>query len=201
MLTLNFSPFPLLTTKRLLLRQLVISDGPAVQHLRGNKEVMKYISRPLTLTLQDAESWINIVEEALAKNTGITWCICLGENTSHHIGTIGLWCIDKENHRGEIGYMIEPALQGMGLMHEALVAIICYGFYTIKLHSMEAKIDPRNTASAKLLNKAGFVQEAYFKESYLLHDHFVDTAVYSLLTPNREEIIQIDNTNIRELNV
>lgn len=186
MLTPDFSPFPILTTERLLLRQLALSDGPAVQRLRGNEEVMKYISRPLALTVQDAETWINIVAEGLAKNEGITWCICLKENPSEHIGTIGIWRIEKENHRGELGYMIEPVQQGKGLMQEALNTVVEYGFTTLLLHSIEAKIDPRNAASAALLIKTGFVQEAHFKESYLLRDQFVDTAVYSKLTPIRK---------------
>jgi [ribosomal protein S5]-alanine N-acetyltransferase len=196
MLTPIFTPFPVLTTERLVLRQLLMDDAPAVQHLRGNKEVMEYISRPLTLSLHDAESWINIVIDALSANNGITWCICLKETPLEHIGTIGIWRIDKENHRGEVGYMIEPAQQGKGLMYEALNAVIQYGFASLRLHTIEARIDPRNTASAVLLHKAGFVQEAYFKESYLLRGCFVDTAVYSLLTPHNPETMATDNKGV-----
>lgn len=192
MLTPNFFPFPMLTTERLLLRQLVMEDGAAVQRLRGNKEVMKYNNRPLTLTLQEAESWIKIVLDELNIYNGITWCICLKDTPSEHVGSVGIWRIDKENHRGEIGYMIEPALQGKGFMYEALQPVIQYGFNTLLLHSMEAQIDPRNTASAALLNKAGFVQEALFKESYLLDDEFVDTAVYSLLSPKRKATKKVE---------
>lgn len=181
MLSPNFSPFPELRTDRLLLRQMTLADAPGVQQLRSNKEVMKYNNRPLTRTLEEAESWINIIIESLRKNDGITWCICLKESPAEHVGSIGLWRIDKENHRAEIGYMLEPAMQGKGIMHEALKKILEYGFKEIKLHSIEAQIDPRNEASATLLKKAGFVQEAYFKENYYLHGRFADTAVYSIL--------------------
>lgn len=57
---------------------------------------------------------------------------------------------------------------------------------------IEGRIDPRNIASAKPLEKAGFVREAYFKESYYLQGGFADTAVYSILTPYAE------STNGRE---
>lgn len=53
----------------------------------------------------------------------------------------------------------------------------------MKLHSIEAHIDPRNIASATLLKKGGFVQEALFKENCFYNDQFSDTAVYSILTP------------------
>lgn len=187
MLTPNFSPFPPLTTQRLLLRELLPSDAPAVQHLRGNKDVMTYINRPLTLTLQDAEAWVNLVRDNVANNDGITWCICLKEAPSEHVGNIAIWRIEKENYRGEVGYMIEPAHQGKGLMYEALQAVIHYGFATLQLHSLEGRIDPRNKASAAVLSKSGFVQEAYFKENYALRDGFADTAVYSLLTPYEKD--------------
>ena len=186
MLSPNFFPFPVLQTARLLLRELTLADAPGVQRLRGNEEVMQYINRPLTLTLQEAEAWVGIVLEALASNNGITWCICLKEATAQHVGTIGLWRFDKENHRAEIGYMLEPGLQGKGLMSEALQAVVDYGFRELQLHSIEAQIDPRNSASAALLKKSGFVQEGYFRENYRLRDgRFADTAVWSLLTPYR----------------
>jgi len=186
MISPGFTPFPELRTDRLLLRQMTLADAPCVQKLRSNEDVMKHINRPLTLTLEEAESWINIIIEAVEKNVGITWCICLKEKPSEHVGSIGLWRIDKENHRGEIGYMLEPSLQGKGIMYEALLKVIEYGFREIKLHSIEGQIDPKNTASAALLKKAGFVQEAYFKENYYLRGGFADTAVYSILTPYSE---------------
>jgi ribosomal-protein-alanine N-acetyltransferase len=186
MLLPNFSPFPERRTERLLLRRMTLADAPAVQRLRSSEEVMQYINRPLTKTLEEAQAWVGMVIESLEGNEGITWTICLAEDPALHVGNIGLWRIDRENHRAEIGYMLEPSLQGKGLMSEALRTVIRYGFEEMKLHSMEAQIDPRNLASAALLRKAGFVQEAYFKENYYLRGGFTDTAVYSLLTPYRQ---------------
>jgi [ribosomal protein S5]-alanine N-acetyltransferase len=186
MLSLQFTPFPELRTKRLLLRQLKLSDASRVQRLRSNEAVMQYINRPLTRTLEDAQKWINVILEALDSNNGITWCLCLSEAPKEHVGSIGLWRIDKENYRAEIGYMLEPALQGQGLMYEALQRIVTYGFREMKLHSIEAQVDPKNAASGALLKKGGFVQEAYFKENYYYEGRFSDTAVYSLLTPCRK---------------
>lgn len=186
MLSPNFSPFPDLATSRLLLRQLTMDDAAAVLRLRSNKEVMQHINRPLAVTIADAERWISVIQENLNANGGITWCIALKEDPSQHIGTIGLWRIEKENHRAEIGYMLEPALQGKGIMYEALEAVVDYGFTILKLHSIEAQIDPLNLASAALLRKGGFVQEAHFRENCMIGERFSDTAVFSLLTPIKE---------------
>jgi ribosomal-protein-alanine N-acetyltransferase len=181
MLSPSFTPFPELSTTRLLLRTMTLADAPAVQQLRSNPEVMQYINRPLTQTLEEAETWINMVINALAKNDGITWCICMKDTPETHIGSIGYWRLEKENYRAEIGYMLEPRLHGQGFMYEAIQAVLHYGFEQLGLHSVEAQIDPRNGASAALLKKAGFIQEGYFRENYFLRDRFADTAVYSLL--------------------
>lgn len=189
MLSPIFMPFPQLQTTRLLLRQMSLSDAPRLQQLRSNEEVMRYINRPLTKTLEEAEGWIRIVTEALENNNGITWCICLNDAPSVHMGSIGLWRLEKENYRAEIGYMLEPALQGKGIMYEAIKEVLDYGFKVLKLHSVEAHIDPRNTASAALLKKAGFMQEGYFRENCFYNGEFSDTAVYSILTPYRDTIV------------
>ena len=183
MLSLNFTPFPVLTTDRLLLRQFTLDDAPSLQRLRSNEDTMKYINRPLTITIEDAQNWIAVILDALTKNEGISWCICLKEDPAEHVGSIGFWRIEKEHFRAEIGYMLTPSLRAKGIMFEALQAVIEYGFKGLSLHSVEAHIDPRNEASAALLKKGGFVQEAYFKENFYLRDHFADTAIFSLLNP------------------
>jgi ribosomal-protein-alanine N-acetyltransferase len=55
MLSFNFTQFPILQTDRLLLRQMTLSDADRVQQLRSKEEVMQYINRPLTKTIEDAE--------------------------------------------------------------------------------------------------------------------------------------------------
>jgi ribosomal-protein-alanine N-acetyltransferase len=51
----------------------------------------------------------------------------------------------------------------------------------MQLHSIEAHINPANAPSAALLEKKGFIREAYFKEDYFFRGQFFDSAVYSLL--------------------
>lgn len=174
-------------TNRLLLRQMTLSDAPALHRLRSDKAVMQYINRPLTQTVEEAEGWVNVILDNVTRNEGITWAICLKEAPGEHVGNIGIWRIDKANHRGEVGYMLDPLLQGKGIMYEALQKVVDFGFREIGLHSLEGHIDPRNSASAALLKKAGFVQEAYFRENCLHNGAFSDSAVYSLLTPIRAE--------------
>ncbi len=76
-----------------------------------------------------------------------------------------------------------------GIMKEALMAVIPYGFLEMNLHSIEARINPGNDASDAILRSVGFVREAYFKEDYFFNGKFLDTAIYSLLqSPKAKQI-------------
>jgi [ribosomal protein S5]-alanine N-acetyltransferase len=183
MLDVNFDPFPVLTSERLVLRQLQVEDVDAIFKLRSNPAVMRYINRPLTRTKEDAMEWYEIVVTRLKNNEGITWCMALKEDVRKKIGNIGLWRIEKENYRAELGYMIEPEYQGRSLTTEAIGIVIDYGFNTMKLHSIEAIIDPQNIASAAVLQKTGFILEATLKENVFFNGRFCDTAIYSIINP------------------
>lgn len=181
MLTVQFTPFPVLTTPRLVLRQMRAGDAPHLFVMRADPAVMKYIPRPLAQTEADALAIIDMSNDRALKNEGINWAIT-EKGKDELIGTIGLVQIEKEHFRAEVGYMLHPAHQGKGLMKEALITVMDYGFHVLKAHSLAAIIDPGNTASAMLLEKCGFVKEAHLKENAFLLGRFCDTVIYSKLT-------------------
>jgi ribosomal-protein-alanine N-acetyltransferase len=184
MLQLNFQPFPQISTGRLLLREITTADAADLFALRSNKDLMRYIDRPVAQSMQDALNLIEIITTALKNDDGITWGITL-KNNPQLIGTIGFWRIIKEHHRAEIGYLLSDAFQRQGIMQEAITAAIDYGFNVMRLHSIEANVNPANTASILLLEKNKFIREAYFRENYYYNEKFVDSLVYSLITPNK----------------
>lgn len=181
MLQTDFTLFPEISTSRLQLRKLVPEDAAAILHLRSNELVMRFIDKERAENMEDALKFINRINLSLETNEGITWAICLKEYPEILIGTIGYWRIIKEHHRAEIGYMLDPAHWTKGIMKEALLKVISFGFKDIQLHSIEAHINPGNTASAALLTSTGFVKEAHFKEDFLFNGSFRDTAIYSRL--------------------
>ncbi len=184
MLDINFGEFPNILTERLQLRQLKSEDAEALFPLRKDPVVMKYIARPLTKEIEEVHKLIDVINQRYYSNEGITWAITLVDNPTL-IGTIGFWRIESENHRAEIGYLLDPAFHGKGIMHEAMKVVLDYGFSTLKLHSVEANIDKDNEASMKLVERCGFVKEAHFKENYYFEGQFLDSVIYSLLTPLR----------------
>lgn len=186
MLTINFHPFQNLETERLLLRRLDVNDWEEIMALRGNPETMKFIPRPLVTTKEQALEHLAMIEEKIINNTGINWGITIKGNRKI-IGIIGHYRIQPENHRAEIGYMSLPETYGKGYITEAINVVLKYGFDQMKLHSIEAVIDPDNSASEKVLLKNGFVKEAHILENELWNGKFLDTVIYSLLKKNFKE--------------
>jgi ribosomal-protein-alanine N-acetyltransferase len=181
MLDINFEPFTEITTARLLLRKFSLADVPAMFALRSNTQVLEFLGREPLKNLDEATALVTTILKNLEDNNGIMWGICLQENKIQLIGSIGFWQIEKENYRAEIGYMLHPQYWNKGFMQEAIKAVVAFGFTQMKLNSVKASINPRNAASAALLEKTGFIREAYFKEDYYFRGEFFDSAVYGIL--------------------
>jgi RimJ/RimL family protein N-acetyltransferase len=141
---------------------------------------MKYIDRAPATSLDDAMKHINLIIDLEKNNESVEWAITFKDDKKL-IGTICLWNIQKENFRAEVGYALHPDFQGKGIMHEAMRAVLDYGFRIMLLHSVEANVNPNNAASIKLLERNKFVKEAHFKENYYYDGKFLDSAIYSLL--------------------
>lgn len=180
MLVLNFDPYPEMSTDRLLLRKPKPGDAADIFEIRSNPDTMKYMARPIMRTLDDAHAHIEKLLKRIHENTGIEWV--LEEKASHKlIGTIGIWRIDVNNYRGELGYILNKEWQHKGIMTEVFPMVIRYGFDHIKLHSFEADVDPLNEASARLLEKNRFRREAFFKENHFFDGMYIDSFIYSLV--------------------
>ena len=176
----NFLPFQNLESQCLLLRQINVDDVNEVFQLRSNLQTMQYIPRPLTTTTEEALYHIKMIQDKIETNEGINWAVTLkGDNKL--IGIVGHYRIKWEHFRSEIGYMILPEYNGKGIVTEVVGLFLDYGFNTMNMHSIEAVIDPRNTASRRVLEKNGFVKEAYFKEHEFYNGAFLDSEVYSII--------------------
>ncbi|MCF8242603.1 MAG: GNAT family N-acetyltransferase [Melioribacteraceae bacterium] len=151
----NFHPFPEIKSKRLIFRQLKISDAKQIFKIRSDKEMAKYLDRPLAESMVDAENFISKVNLGIAKGDWIYWGIAL-HDLPDIIGTICLWKISIKNKKAEIGFELHRDFQGLGFMKEAIPVILNYGFEVMNLDCIEAEVDERNVKSIKLLERNGF---------------------------------------------
>jgi [ribosomal protein S5]-alanine N-acetyltransferase len=144
MLNKYFTPFPILTTERLTLRQLQINDEEEIFTLRSDSEVNKYLDRQLSNT-----------NENIQKNISLYWAITLSDSNTF-VGTICLYGFSDKNDNCEIGYELLTNFQGHGIMKEAVEKVIDYAFNKIKVQKIEAFLHIDNQRSINLLEKLLF---------------------------------------------
>jgi ribosomal-protein-alanine N-acetyltransferase len=185
MLSINFSPFPIIETERLLLRCLTMDDATTLFSLRTNKKVIEQFNRAPDESMEATKVKMKEILQLQEKNEAVLWVIAYKDDPAQMIGNIGYWRIVKEHYRAEIGYLLNPVHWKKGIMKEALNAVVDYAFSSMNLHSIEANINPDNIASGALLESCGFVKEAYYKENFYHDGVFYDSIIYSKLNRNR----------------
>jgi len=156
--TLNFLPFPIIKTERLVLRQLIITDAEDVYALRTNKDVTKFIDRPPSRSKGDGLAFVNRITNSVRDNSVIYWVITLKDNPKL-IGSICLWNFSKDHKIAEVGYELFPEHQGKGIMSEALIEVLNFGFNFAGFNSIEAFTHKDNLDSKNLLLKHGFIED------------------------------------------
>jgi len=175
-----FEKFPEFESKNLLFRKLTTEDSRDIFFIRSNDEVMRFLDTTRHITIEDSLKMLVTVEESYKNKTGINWAI-IEKLSGTFIGYFGFWRIIPEHCRAEIGYALKPEFWGKGIMTETLITMIKFGFKGLRLHSIEANVNPDNIASIRVLEKTGFRKEAYFRENYLYNNKFLDSVIYSLL--------------------
>lgn len=157
MTTRNFTPFPILTTERLTLRQLSTDDRQSIFSLRSDEEINKYLDRQPSKTMEDAINFINKITENIKSNNSIYWAITLTKAKSF-VGTICLFNFSCDETSCEIGYELMTQFQGQGIMKEAAEKAIDYALNTINVQKIEAVSHSDNQRSINLLEKLLFIK-------------------------------------------
>ena len=86
-----------------------------------------------------------------------------------------------EGDEVEVGYLFLPEAWGHGYATEAARALLQWAFDTLDLNRVQAETDTRNAASARVLEKLGFVCEGTLREDCVVNGEVSDSWVYGLL--------------------
>ena len=164
----NFTPFPVLKTARLTLRQLRSSDAKEIFALRSNDNINKYLNRKQSNSIDDAKNFIQAINENIQRNDSIYWAITWN-GTEELIGTICLFNFSEDYSKVEIGYELLPDFQGKGIMHEATSKVIQFAFQQVGVASIEAYTHCENQGSTRLLEKLNFKGDRATDENFTIY--------------------------------
>ena len=169
-----------LQTARLTLRPLAEADTDAVFAMRSDPVVQRYGSHPPWTGRQTAVDYVARNAKAMAAGTDAQFAIERRED-GVVVGTCCLYALDAQCRRADIGYVLRPSQWGRGYATEANAALLDWGFGPLGLNRVEADIDPRNVASARALERLGFVREGHLRERWIVGGEVCDSLIYGLL--------------------
>ncbi len=173
-----FATFPEIETDRLLLREIMPEDTPAVFRLFSDDRVTRYYDLTTYTSLKQAEELIDFFDESFELERAIRWGIERKADGAL-IGTCGyVWL---RQFRGEIGYELHSDYWRQGYMSEALDAILDFGYTELGINRTEALVMVDNVASAGLLQSLGFTQEGILRQHDFFKGEFHDMRLFSLL--------------------
>jgi RimJ/RimL family protein N-acetyltransferase len=169
-----------LFTPRLKLRWMEERDAEAHYAVFSDPDVTRYWSSGPWTSLDQSREHIAATQAAYADGSGMRLGVEL-IGTGELIGNVSLHRFVDASRRCEMGYALARAHWGGGYVSEALRALLAYGFTALDLNRIEADVDPRNGASARVLEKLGFRKEGYMPERWIVQGEPADTVYYGLL--------------------
>jgi [ribosomal protein S5]-alanine N-acetyltransferase len=178
-----FASFPVLSSERFNLRAVQPSDAEAFFQIKSDPAVTSPYGREPHRLLAETQAWIQRLIEAYSCREGIAWAIT-PKTEDAPIGSCCYWHLDLESHCGELGYELNRAAWGHGIMSEVLPVVIAYGFEEFGLHRIEANPFAKNVKSNKVLAKLGFVLEGTLRQRCLFQGSYEDQLYYGLLRPD-----------------
>lgn len=168
-----------ITSERLLLRPMELDDAPVLFGFWSDPIVTKHMNASFT-DISQAQQMIEMLQGLFAENKAIRWTILL-KHSNEIIGSCGFNYLDYENERAEIGYDLGFPYWGKGYAPEAIRTLIRFGFESLRLNRVEAKVEPENINSIKVLRKLRFVEEGKLRQYEKSKEVFVDLIMFSTL--------------------
>lgn len=155
-----------LHTERLVLREPRIADAQAIfETYAQDNEVSRYLVWRPSASVKETEDFI----AGCVRDFGIGWrrayVLALCGSTERPIGMLDA---RLSSHRVELGYVLARSHWGRGLMPEAVRAVVSAALALSAVFRAQAVCDVENRASARVLEKCGFVLEGRL-ERYIVH--------------------------------
>ena len=171
-----------LETERLLLRPFGPDDLEALFAIQADESVARWLyNDPRTL---------EETRELLARKIGGAALHGEGEwlsaaavlrTTGELVGDVSLHWASEAHGQGELGFVVHPEHQGRGYATEASRPLLDFAFGPLGLHRVIGRLEPRNTGSARVLEKLGMRREAHLVENEWVKGEWQSELVYAIL--------------------
>lgn len=166
--------------ERIYLRPITEDDTDMVLEWRNSKAVVENFIYREPISRDEHLNWLkNKVDKGLVHQ----FIVCDNvENTPY--GCVYLQNFEEKNNKAESGVFLgglERHSKGIGT--EALLLLFKYGFDELDLHKIVGRVLACNKASLRMCEKAGYKQEAYFRDELYLDGKYEDLVMFGMINP------------------
>jgi RimJ/RimL family protein N-acetyltransferase len=171
-----------IVTERLHLRPFEPGDLEALVAIHGDPDVVRYVP----WVVRDRDALRDVLDEKVQRTVlaregdGLNLAAVVAA-TGALAGDVSLIWRSEEHRMAEVGYLINPVHAGNGYATEAARALLRVGFEDFGLHRVIGRLDVRNTASARVLERLGMRREAHFVQNEWFKGEWTDELVYAML--------------------
>ncbi|MCO6501877.1 MAG: N-acetyltransferase [Acidimicrobiales bacterium] len=178
--------FPPIHTDRLVIRAFEPADLGTFHSRRNDPRVARWQDWEFPFPMERAREAIHSII-ALGKPTvGEWWNATVTLPDGPPVGDLGV-SLSWEGRTAEVGYSFDPEHWGQGYATEALSALVAYLFDDLDVTRVFGMLDPANVASARLLERTGFLYEGRTKSSYWKAGEVSDDVIYGMTRSDWEE--------------
>jgi RimJ/RimL family protein N-acetyltransferase len=177
-----FTPDYPIQTERLLLRPFEPGDFDAVFAIESRADVVRYLYEEPRTPAEAREVLERRIARTSLNDEGDTLSVAVVVRaTGEMIGNCILHWTSRVHQLGEVGFTLHPDHHGRGYATEAARAMVEYGFSEVGLHRIIGRLEARNTASARVLEKLGMRREALLIENEFVKGEWQSELVYAIL--------------------
>lgn len=175
-----------LETDRLILRRYVNADAAAMyKNWASDGEVTRFLTWPThpnpEVSARVIEDWVNQYSD----HSYYHWAIVLKDNGDQPIGDIAVVSLKDNVSMAHVGYCIGKSWWHQGITSEALKAVMEFLFDVVGVNRIEARHDPRNPNSGRVMEKCGMKYEGTLHSSDWNNQGICDACYYALLKSER----------------
>ena len=171
---------PTLNTARLHLRPFTDADAGVLLALHSDARVLRYWDAPPWTEPARADRFIARCRQIAEEGSGARLAVERSSDGAF-LGWCGLTRYDPDHRSASLGYCLTEEAWGQGYATEAARALLTWAFDRLDLNRVQAVADTRNAASARVLEKLGFVREGTLREDCVVDGEVSDSWVYGLI--------------------
>ena len=171
-----------IVTDRLILREFQFDDWPTVLEYQRDPRYLRFYPWS-DRTESEAQEFVRMFldQQEEQPRRKFQLAVTLPQEDQRVIGNCGIRLKDGKDWEADIGYEIAPEHWGRGHASEAALAVVKFGFRELGLHRISSWCIADNTASARVLEKAGLKLEGRLRGNEYFKGRWWDTLLYGIL--------------------